>query len=207
MKKLILVLFVALSTATYAQNFQLHRDFEREQFTSTFEFFKMDKYGNTFTFIDFDYKSNVGINQAYYEIARVIQTEKMPIGLHLEYNGGVNKNFSMQSAYLVGANYSKGTANWGFSTYLAYKQFDSSSNADVQVTGTWYWHLFEKKLTLIGFADLWTEGSTSVLLAEPQFWYNINKTFSLGGEVELSNNFAGQKGFYTRPTLGVKWNI
>lgn len=216
MKKLILLLLMSFATNAFSQNFQLHYDFEREHFTTTFELFKMDKYGNTFTFIDFDYNAENGINQAYYEIARVLKTEKMPVGLHVEYNGGVGTTpdfgYSINAAWIFGVNYSKGTANWGFSTYAGYKAFKNAEEANFQITGTWYWHLFDSKFTFIGFADVWTEKGNglsghTVFLAEPQFWYNLNKSFSLGGEVELSNNFAFIPEFKVRPTLGIKWNI
>ncbi len=216
MNKIVLLLVFCVSTSVFCQNLQLHHDFEREHFTTTFELFKMDKYGNTFTFIDFDYNAENGINQGYFEIARVLKTEKIPVGLHVEYNGGVgmtpNFGYSINAAWIFGVNYSKGTANWGFSTYAGYKSFKNAGEANYQITGTWYWHLLNSKLTLTGFADVWTENGdglsgTTVFLAEPQVWYNLNKTFSIGGEVELSNNFAYTPEFKVRPTLGIKWNI
>ena len=36
-------------------------------------------------------------------------------------------------------------------------------------------------------------------------WGNIN--LSLGGEVELSNNFGGMDGFNVMPALGAKWTF
>jgi hypothetical protein len=56
----------------------------------------------------------------------------------------------------------------------------------------------------MGFADFWREDNvfgTSettdfVFLAEPQLWYNFSQHFSLGGEVEVSSNFAGNKGLW-----------
>ncbi|MBO7343874.1 MAG: DUF5020 family protein, partial [Alistipes sp.] len=50
-----------------------------------------------------------------------------------------------------------------------------------------------------------------ILLAEPQFWVNLNKikgcdnfNMSIGSELEISNNFVA-KGFYAIPTLAAKW--
>ena len=76
-------------------------------------------------------------------------------------------------------------------------------------------------LRFSGFADVWgenvvnfMEGSTQarkvVFISEPQLWYNVGKFFgcpnlNLGGEVELSANFAGYDGFKVRPCLGAKW--
>ena len=178
----------------------------------------MDKWGNTFTFVDFDYdKGNV--SSAYYEIARVLKTEKMPIGLHIEYNGGTSNQFSFANAWIFGANYSKGNKDWGFSTYAGYKAIKGAEKANFQVTGTWYVNMFKGKVTFSGFADLWTEKGSDkaiaeyvvsddiVFLTEPQFWYNATENLSLGGEIEISSNFQQTHKSYIRPTLAVKWNF
>ncbi len=210
MKKLFTFFTILVTISVTSQNFQLHKDFKRNHLTTTFELFKMDKYGSTYTFVDFDYNSSVGTGSAYYEIARVLKTEKMPVGLHIEYNSGLTNEFSYNEAWIFGANYSKGSKKWGFSTYAGYKAYTGAGKGNFQVTGTWYLNLFKDKLTFSGFADLWTENGLSektVFLSEPQFWYHLNETFSVGGEVEFSNNFAYDFNFYIRPTLGIKWNI
>ncbi|MCR5018795.1 MAG: DUF5020 family protein, partial [Bacteroidales bacterium] len=48
------------------------------------------------------------------------------------------------------------------------------------------------------------------ILSEPQLWYNVGKLFGVdnlhvGGEVELSVNFAGHYGFMCNPCIGTKW--
>ncbi|MPQ45656.1 DUF5020 family protein [Marinifilum sp. N1E240] len=223
MKKLIVIFAVLVSFAASAQNLQLHRDFDRGHFTTTFEMFKMDKWGNTFTFIDFDYDSENGINQGYFEIARVLKTEKMPIGLHIEYNGGVGNaetaigdfGYTINDAWIFGLNYAKGGAKSGFSTYAGYKAIKDAGKANFQITGTWYVNFFDGKMTFSGFADLWSENCDEdavgvsdelVFLTEPQLWYNATKNLSIGSEIEISNNFAGDD-FEVRPTLAVKWNF
>ncbi|MDV7188230.1 DUF5020 family protein [Lutibacter sp. TH_r2] len=221
MKKLITLLTILVTVSVTAQNFQLHRDLERGHFTTTFEMFKPDKYGNTFTFVDFDYNTANGISGAYYEIARVLKTEKMPVGVHVEYNGGLGTfdlgegfsgGYTINEAWIFGANYGKSNAKWGFSTYAGYKAFTGADGeANFQVTGTWYWNLIADKLTFTGFADLWTENGltdNTVFLAEPQLWYHLNKTFSVGGELEISSNFAvDNDAIKGRPTLAIKWNL
>jgi hypothetical protein len=219
MKKLIAIFAVLVSFAANAQNLQLHRDFDRGHFTTTFEMFKMDKWGNTFTFIDFDYDADNGINQGYFEIARVLKTEKMPVGLHIEYNGGVgnanNFGYTINDAWILGLNYAKGDAKCGFSTYAGYKAFKDAGKANFQITGTWYVNFFDGKMTFSGFADLWSENRDEdavglsddlVFLTEPQIWYNATKNLSFGSEIEISNNFAGDD-FEIRPTLALKWNF
>ncbi|WP_218598958.1 DUF5020 family protein [Polaribacter sp. NJDZ03] len=218
MKK-ITTLFALFTVVTLsAQNFQSHYDLAREHVTLTFEMFKPDNYGNTYTFTDFDFNADNGISQAYFEIARVLKTEKMPVGLHIEYNGGLGtfergtglNGYTINNAWIFGANYGKSNAVWGFSTYAGYKTFKGTSKGNFQTTGTWYWNIIANKLTFSGFADLWSENGLSdktVFLSEPQLWYHLNKTFSVGGELELSNNFAGTYAFKGRPTLAVKWNL
>ena len=74
-------------------------------------------------------------------------------------------------------------------------------------------NLIENKLTFSGFADLWTQNykgkeDLTVFLSEPQLWYHLNKSFSVGGELEISSNFGGgSDAIKGRPTLGIKWNI
>ncbi len=218
MKKLLVIFAILTSFAVNAQNFQLHRDLDRDQFTTTFEMFKMDKWGNTFTFVDFDYDAENGINQGYFEIARVLKTEKMPFGIHVEYNGGLGNfkidennqgGYTINDAWIFGLNYAKGGAKSGFSTYAGYKAIKNADEANFQITGTWYVNFLEGKMTFSGFADLWTENGLSddtVFLTEPQLWYNATKNLSLGTEIEISNNFAGDD-FEVRPTLAVKWNF
>ena len=91
------------------------------------------------------------------------------------------------------------------------KAIKNADESNFQITGTWYVNLIENKLTFSGFADLWTENGLSdntVFLSEPQLWYHLNKTFSVGGELELSSNFTGGNDTIKgRPTLAIKWNI
>ena len=50
-----------------------------------------------------------------------------------------------------------------------------------------------------------------VILTEPQFWYNFTPHFSVGSEVEISNNFIyntyDDKTFFINPTVALKWNF
>ena len=218
MKKLLTIFAILSAFAVNAQNLQLHRDLERGHYTTTFEMFKMDKWGNTFTFVDFDYDGG-NVSSSYYEIARVLKTEKMPIGLHIEYNGGTSNQFSFANAWIFGLNHSKGNAKWGYSTYAGYKAIKGADKANFQVTGTWYVNMFKGKVTFSGFADLWTEKGSkdavagfivsddTVFLTEPQIWYNATEKLSIGTEIEISSNFQQTHKSYVRPTLAVKWNF
>ena len=193
-----------------AQNVQLHYDLgrklngqdqaERPQLTTTVELFRADKWGNTFFFVDMDYRRE-GVTSAYWEISREFRLGKLPLNLHLEYNGGLSNSFSSKNAYLVG---------------LTYAYPDSW-----QLTGTWYLTLAGGLCTFNGFADLWgdrhfvTGKNTTIFITEPQLWLNLNKLpgvdpafrLSVGTEVEISSNFAAMDKTIINPTLALKWTF
>ena len=57
-----------------------------------------------------------------------------------------------------------------------------------------------------------TTAEHTVFTSEPQLWYNVGQHFgcnnlSVGGEVEISNNFGSTAGFMVRPCLGAKWDF
>ena len=231
MRKILLLLFVFISLKISAQNVQLHYDFgaDRHYVTTTVEMFKPDKLGNTFFFIDMDYGSNgvKGISLAYWEIARVFKTEKMPFGIHAEFDGGfgaynagdVDHAYEINNSGLLGIDYSITAKDFskGISFKALYKYINGKHNASYQFTTVWFWHFWKKRMTFRGFADFWREDfdfnydgvvdAKFVFLTEPQIWYHINDHFSFGGEVELSNNFANKYGFWTRPTMAAKWKF
>jgi len=228
----VLGLFILFSsTSLLAQNIQLHYDFgeDRKHATSTIEMFNPDKLGNTFFFVDMDYGANdiEGVSLSYFELARVFKTEKMPFGVHAEYNGGFGQfktpggqsSYNINDAWLAGIDYSMNAADFskGISLKGLFKHIRGKHDASFQLTAVWYMHFLDKKFTFSGFADFWKEDSDFdfdgkadaefVFLTEPQIWFNFNKKFSIGTEIELSNNFGGQEGFVVNPTLAVKWNI
>ena len=92
--------------------------------------------------------------------------------------------------------------------------YDDNS-IDGQLTIVWFHMFFNGKLTFQGFADFWSQDLNNngikygVFLSEPQLWYNINKSISVGSEVEFSKNFVPTDNgkFMVRPTIAVKWNI
>ncbi len=231
MKKILLVCLVFASSALFAQtNLQVHYDLhgDRGYLTTTMEMFKPDNLGNTFFFIDMDYGSNDvdGISLAYWEIARVIKTKKMPVGLHVEYNGGfgtAGKNraisYRINDAWLAGVDYSWNAKDYskGVTAKVLFKHIRDKHDASFQLTGVWYWHFLNRKLTFTGFMDFWREDvdvnfdgvrdASFIFLTEPQLWYNFCENFSVGGEVEISNYFANMEGLHVFPTVGAKWTF
>lgn len=221
MRKITFLFLVMVSVMAYSQtNLQLHYDLGegRNYFTSTIERFKPDAKGSTFFFVDMNYNAT-GPTEAYFEIARELKFWDGPLSAHIEYNGGLHAetgvSFQINSAYLLGATYSMNSKDFskGLSLSAMYKNIQGNSSPhNFQLTGVWYMHLLNGKVSFTGFADFWKEknafmGTDYVFLSEPQLWYNLNKTLSVGGEVELAYNFAGVKGFNACPTLAVKCNL
>jgi hypothetical protein len=219
---LILTIFVV-----EAQNVQLHYDMgkDRGYLTSTVEMFRPDKTGNTFFFIDFDYGVGdlKGVSLSYFEIARCFKLGKSPFSWHGEYNGGFGKfkatpfdgAYTINNAWLTGIDYSWNASDFskGFSLKALYKNIANTMDKKphgFQLTGVWYINFAKGKIAFTGFADLWKEKTAygkMVFLSEPQLWFNINKNFALGSEVELSSNFGGLDGFKVMPTLGLKYSF
>ncbi len=234
MRRTLFVLVILISSLTvFSQNLQLHYDFgkDRKYLTSTFEYFNPDKYGTTFLFIDMDYGAGdvKGMSSAYWEVSRGLKFWKAPYAFHMEYNGGFmqikDNDFStsvqFNDAWLTGIeyNYSNETYTRGLTLMALYKYIRGKQDVSFQLTGVWYIHFLNNKMTCSGFADFWREDNffprenmpddktKFVFLTEPQIWYNFMKHFSAGSEIELSNNFGGVKGFQVNPTLALKWKI
>ena len=241
LKKVLLVAAATLAFGLVAKaqtNLQMFYDFgkDRQFVTTTLEGFYNDNWGNTFFFIDhdFDFKGNGGVKApagTYMEFARCFNFwQDVPVlgnfSLQVEYNGGIYKDYFIQSALLVGVDYFLHSANFNntFNFKVLYKKI-ASTVQQVPLQFTFVWGMQDlfglKGLRFSGFADIWGENVINfmegldkprkfVFISEPQIWYNVGKfigvpNLNIGGEVELSVNFAGYDGFYARPCIGTKW--
>jgi len=212
-------------------NFQTFYDFSREHFTTTLEGFHADNWGNTFFFIDYDYNAKdvndnvTAPSGSYMEIARCLNfwqdSALAPFSLQVEYNGlvGFNQNF------LFGIDYFVHNADFSntFNFKILGKTFSKGVKSDLPLQFTFVWGMQDifgvKGLRFSGFADFWGETNYAfnetgdkamkegkfIFLSEPQIWYQLFDHFNIGGEIELSYNFAGYSGFYVRPCIGTKW--
>ncbi len=236
MKHALFSVFLILSIFSQGQNLQLHYDFtdansknaeDRNYLTSTFEMFRPDSLGSTFWFIDLDFNGpHNEPNLSYLEIARNFKMWDFPIALHAEYNGGFLYNTdggkfgnTFSNIGIFGVQSSFRLKNISLSTYVGYKFIDESrEGADFQWTFTWFTMLWDNRITLAGFFDLWSQddlnvnfepdGKKIVVLTEPQIWYNIFPWWSMGGEVEISHNFVyGSNKLEAFPTLGTKFTF
>ena len=185
--------------------------------------------GSWFYFVDVDVR-NDGVSAAYTEVSREFRLgSKSPFAAHIEFDGGLNLHGSYQNALLIGPAYNGHSSDFSktWSLQLMYRQMlkggTNKALAGVQLTGVWGLTFGQGKWTFSGFADLWTgyipewddakaQKKGLVLLTEPQIWYNICKTVSIGSEWEISNNFIyrtsdSEKSFYVNPTLALKFSL
>lgn len=240
MPRITLVLMaLLLPIAAFGQNFQVHYDFGRQLYSSeeddrpkltlTYETFKADGLGSWYYFVDVDVR-NDGVSAAYTEVSREFRLgSKSPFAAHIEFDGGLNLKGSYQNALLIGPAYNGHSSDFSktWSVQLMYRQTlkggTNKALAGVQLTGVWGLTFGQGKWTFSGFADLWTgyipewddakvQKKGLVLLTEPQIWYNICKTVSIGSEWEISNNFIyrtsdSKKSFYVNPTLALKFSL
>ena len=209
-----MALMAVAALSVNAQNIQLHYDFGRniypdqeagrQKVTITLEQFKADKWGSWYYFVDLDLSRK--------------------FAAHVEYDGGLSEAAgSFQQAALLGAAYNGHSADFSktWSVQLLYKRYFKSYDYSraynsAQLTGVWGLNFAQNKCTFSGFIDFWRGEKANghgqlVILTEPQFWYNFTPHFSVGSEIEISNNFIynlyDDKTFFINPTLAVKWNF
>jgi hypothetical protein len=236
---ILLLMMIALTGS--AQDLQLHYDFGRRIYSSeeetrmdvtlTLEQFKADKLGSWYYFIDMDIYGS-GMKGAYAEISREFtfahSSGKTSLDAHVEYDGGMTTFKSgggtrFQNALLVGpalnGHNTDYSATW--SVQVMYKQYfksgASKAYSSCQLTGVWGLNFAKEKCTFSGYIDFWRGVQNNghgklIVMTEPQFWYNATKHFSVGTEIEVSNNFITpevetNRTCYINPTLAVKYNF
>ncbi len=182
-----LICFVMTASAQF--NLQFHYDLgrhmnpeseaNRQLFSVTAEFFKADKLGSTFIFIDMDYRGNKDYQQiqlnpldyqgpisAYWEMSRDFTFAKVKntnsnFSAHIEYDGGLNNFRSYQQSILFGPvwNWHSNDYNKTFSFQALYKQYFKAGNCDAhpsfQTTAVWRINFAKGLCTFCGYADLW----------------------------------------------------
>lgn len=217
MKKILLAFTLfALFVTTKAQDIQLlyNTGEGHNNLLSTVEMYKPDKLGYTYFFIDMAYGAGevTGMSSAYWEISRTFTLGKSPISFHAEYDGGLGQwrsgeftgAYTINNAWLTGFEYALNAKDFskGITFQTLYKYIQDKNKASFQLTLVWYLNAFDNKLSVSGFADFWREDNTFankdtkyVFLTQPQFWYNFNKHFSVGTELQFTANFGGIEGF------------
>ena len=166
-------------------------------------------------------------NGSYFEIERNLNFWKdsnlADLSLHVEYDGATWG----AGVACVGVNYFLHSDDFKniYNVALMYDHHIGYGSASVPVKFTGVWGMQDifgvEGLRFSGFIDIWgldnnwiVDGNAKTtkltILSEPQLWYNVGKALGvdnlhIGGEVELSFNFAGNYGFMCNPCIGTKW--
>jgi hypothetical protein len=230
MRRIMFLLAVAgMATADEPSIFvngQLHRDFDREIYTSTVEIFGIDRWGSEFFFADFDFDS-AGQTVSYFEISRNLLLKKTKWGglnLSLQFNDGVAAfdaaagQKSIPRAWLAGPAISD--IKWGaaqFELQALYRQ-EFASDPGWQLTTVWFWPIWKTPFEFLGYFD-WNSNeygdNPTSFQAEPQLQYRY-KHAALGTEFEISRNFQGAftkdygfefRKWYVHPTLYLRYDL
>lgn len=206
-------------------NTQLHRDFHREIYTSTVEFFGLDQSGTTFFFADFDFGSE-GQTGSYFEISRnlAVYRHKLAVAnLSLQFNDGVLSGDApgvkqIPRTVLFGPAVSD--LNLGGATLELQALLRQEFGVDPgwQLTLVWFWPLPALPLEFLGCVD-WNSNETgdnpTSVQTEPQLQFRWHQ-LAVGTEVEISRNFTGawteKHGFefhtwYAHPTVYLRWDL
>lgn len=207
--------------------------FKSDDWGSTFFFVDYDYFSNKFRNEEIlglkPNKDIYGSRGSYMEIARSLnfwqESALGALSAHVEFNAGVG--FTTRN-WLIGAEYFMHSDDFSntLTVELLYKTFspNTESHLPLQLTAVWGMNnIFGVEgLNFSGFADLWGEDGpyfdhdksekSLTFISEPQLWYNVGSlfncpNFNVGGEVEISSNFAGNQGLMINPCLGVKWNF
>ncbi len=174
-------------TMSAQTNIQVFYDFgkDRKHVTTTIEGFYQDKWGSTFFFVDHDFSSRdtdnkvYAPNGTYMEISRSLNFWKdsklSPLSLHAEYNGGVYNGYTINNAFLFGADWFLHSSDFKNTLTLSamYKTINyagglrpdgtkRSTSVPFQFTLVWGMQdLFGVEgLRFSGFADFWGEDHT-----------------------------------------------
>ncbi|MCR5017536.1 MAG: DUF5020 family protein [Bacteroidales bacterium] len=174
--------------------------------------------------------AGTAFNGSYFEIERNLNFWKnsplADLSLHVEYDGATWG----AGVACIGVNYFMHSADFKniYNVALMYDHHIGYGSASLPLKLTGVWGMQDifgvEGLRFSGFIDIWGLDSEFVnpddilhpyetkfsILSEPQLWYNVGRHFGvenlhIGGEVELSVNFAGHYGFMCNPCIGTKW--
>ncbi len=171
-------------------------------------------------------KSNIG--KFYIQMSQSVRFWKPKIFLSLQYSGGLGVtepkqySFYIQNAYSAGLSYPFKSGNAYLTTVLYYKYVDySKPSNDFLYTLYWWKGLWNYKAEFSGDFSIWTEnknhgddatnfltGKRFFFFAEPQFWFNINKTFALGSKINMNYHVLRPDNVLeVYPTLAIKCKL
>ena len=168
------------------------------------------------------------ISQAYIQVSQSIRCWKPPVFLSLQYSGGLGITEPKQYSYYINNTFSIGLAypfQWKgawLSAVLNYKYIlYAKPTHDPLFTLYWWSGYFHYKVEFAGDFSVWTEnkdhgdvytaghrGKRFFFFAEPQLWYNIDKTFSLGTRIDMYYHInTPDDRFQVYPTAAVRCKL
>jgi hypothetical protein len=204
--------------------------------TLYFEYFKNQDSGKAFikpgsfllkTQADFlGQKDNIG--KFYIQVSQSFRFWKPKIFISMQYSGGLGVTEPKQYSYYIAHTFSVGLDypfKWGnawLSSVLDYKYIPyDKPTYDLLYTLYWWKGLWNYKAEFSGDFSLWTEnknhgdvitsnlsGKRFSFFAEPQFWYNVNKTFSLGTKINMNYHvLTADNIFQVYPTVALRCKL
>lgn len=191
---ILLFVFVARSQTNIQAHYEVVKS--RRYPLLTIENFTIDNIGSTYFFVDMVFKKD-SLTETYFEIVREFNLGKSYFA-HIEYNS-VYKN----NSYLLGITYLYEVEKFNI-TLTPMLKYIVGNYYGFQVTSIWNWNILDK-LSFNGFIDIWQQNKVGIILiTEPVIWYNFNKTFSIGCEVEISNTLNTNK---ICPSIALKYTL
>lgn len=235
------------ATAVKAQNIQLHYDFGRHLYpesqagrpytTLTVEQQSVDKFGDTFYFVDMAFQSQ-GAVSANWKFLRNLKFWRGPLSWHVRYDGGIrllNTNVSdptpraavsMRDAFFTGLTYTylRPDRKLMLSFTPSYKYIKGHHKPhNWELVSVWKYAPGNGVFSATGFISFWQEehtwrptGKTTQfkLMTQPQFWLNLNKLKGVSPDFKLSvgtevriSNNIEANNLFVVPTLALKWNF
>lgn len=204
-----------------AQNLQLHYD-QRNYPTIYFEYFKKQDTaaknstritpGACLVKIQSDLlgpQHNIG--KFYLQICQSFRFWQPKIYVSLQYSGGAGLTEPKQYSYYIQNTYSAGVEypfqyKGAYFTMQLYYRATAQSH-DLLYTLYWWKGFFHYKLEVAGDFSVWTQRH-GAFFAEPQVWYNLNKTLALGSKLNLHYHVNIQANvFQTAPTIAIRCRL
>jgi Domain of unknown function (DUF5020) len=200
--------------------------------TFYFEYFKNQDSGKSFikpgSFLlkmqadFFGEKNNMG--KFYMQVSQSFRFWRPKIFLNFQYSGGLGITEPRQYSYYVlntfsiGLTYPFKLGNAWLSGVLNYKYIPfEKPSYDILYTLYWWKGLLNYKASFSGDFSIWTtnknhgddftknlNGKRFSFFAEPQLWYNINKTFAVGTKVNMNYHILTNDDiFQVYPTIAI----
>ncbi len=228
MKRILLfalaLLCLVAAPKVQAQNIQFHYDLGRYLYpevqagrpytTLTFEQQSVDKYGDTFYFVDMNFQAQ-GAVAANWKILRNLKFWKGPISWHLRYDGGMRFTntgvndpkprpaISIKDAFFTGVTYTylRPDRKLMISLTPSYKYIKGHHKPhNWEGVVVWKYAPGNGLFSATGFLTFWQEEHSWInpatrqvadvtnykLMSQPQFWLNLNKLKGISKDFNLS---------------------